>query len=365
MTTKKQQDALIAIGSNIKALGDGRIGGHLVLFGSPESKDLYGDYFTPETYFGPSDGDGRDVAVNHRMPFRTGDPMMDQELKTLSKRLLSGHLKTSRDAVGIFAEVVCDMSDDYERAIYQLAEQGKLKWSAGAAPHMVEREPDGQLKMFVISEGSLTPVPAEPRMLDHRVMPLKAYLDLINQPDSDSGGKGAAPGAPAGRKPAGSHPSNEVKTMDILAALKKLMPDLTPEQIDQIAAILGLTGMAVTTGDSARWTKPGARALDPAMKLVSELKSLGYRCSCRGESGGQDRRHPPGVRLQAGGSQAGRRRGHQEHQRGLHDALWAGRCLEAADHDRADRHRLPPEAVRAGKGVRQVPARRRARAGTG
>ena len=221
MTIKKQQDALIAIGSSIKALGDGRIGGHLVLFGSPESKDLYGDYFTPETYFGPTDGDGRDVAVNHRIPLKTGDPMLDQELKALSKRLLSGHLKTSRDAVGVMAEVVCDMSDEYERTIYKLAEAGKLKWSAGAAPHMVEREPDGQLKMFVISEGSLTPVPAEPRMLDHRVMPLKAYLDLFNQPVDDSGGKGAAPGAPAGRKPAGSHPtSTEVKTMDILEAIK-------------------------------------------------------------------------------------------------------------------------------------------------
>ena len=278
MTIKKQQDALIAIGSSIKALGDGRIGGHLVLFGSPASKDLYGDYFTPETYFGPSDGDGRDVAVNHRIPLKTGDPTLDQELKALSKRLLSGHLKTSRDAVGVLAEVVCDMSDEYERAIYQLAEKGKLKWSAGAAPHMVEREPDGQLKMFVISEGSLTPVPAEPRMLDHRVMPLKAFLDLFNQPVDDSGGTGAAPGAPAGRKPAGSHPSNEVKTMDILAALKKLMPDLTPEQVDQIAAILGLTGMAVTTGDSApvdETTGEPMRSI-PLVKLVADLKSLGY-----------------------------------------------------------------------------------------
>jgi len=43
---------LISFGSEVKALGDGRVGGYLVQFGDEDTTDLTGDYFTKETDFG-------------------------------------------------------------------------------------------------------------------------------------------------------------------------------------------------------------------------------------------------------------------------------------------------------------------------
>lgn len=280
----KALDTIISIGSTIKALGDGRIGGHLVLWGSPDQKDFYGDYFTPETYLGPGDADGRDATVNHRIAFRTGDPAVDGELKAFAARLIKSPLKTKRDALGVFAETVCDMADAYEATVYKMVEAGKLKWSAGAAPHMVERDEDGRLKMFVISEGALTPIPAEPRMLNHRVLPLRAFVDLLNPPEGDSGGKGdAQQGGLAGRKPTGTK-SNEVKTMGLLEAIKLLVPKISDEQAKAIAAILGLAGVDAGSvaaaadaggGDVTGGGDATAKSFD-MVKLAKDLKSLGY-----------------------------------------------------------------------------------------
>jgi hypothetical protein len=40
---------------------------------------------------------------------------------------------------------------------------GKLGWSSGSIPHMVDATPDGRILMWPIVEGSLTPTPAEPQ----------------------------------------------------------------------------------------------------------------------------------------------------------------------------------------------------------
>lgn len=291
-TKKKTQDiaslpgeTMVTMGSSIKALGDGRIGGHLILFGAPDATDFYGDYFTAETYLGQGDGDGRDVTVNHRLAFKTGDPAVDGELKALAARVIKSPLKTHRDALGVFAETVCDMADEYEATVYKMVEAGKLKWSAGAAPHMVDRADDGRLKMFVISEGALTPIPAEPRMLNHRVLPLKAFVDLLNSPEGNSGGKGdTQQGGLAGRSPTGTK-TKEVKTMGLLEAIKLLVPKISDEQAKAIAAILGLAGVdAGAVADAASGGDPNAGG-DPntqpmksfdMVKLAKDLKSLGY-----------------------------------------------------------------------------------------
>lgn len=173
-------DQLVGLGSNVKALGDGWIGGHLILWGNSNTRDIYGDYFDKErTYLGPNDGDGRDTTINHRIGIKTGSTDVDEIMKMYSQRVFKpGGLKTSaRDDLGVFAKVLCDLSDAYDAKIYEMANAGKLKWSAGAAPHMIDRDPrTGLLKMFVITEGALTPIPAEPRMMNSRVVPLKALL---------------------------------------------------------------------------------------------------------------------------------------------------------------------------------------------
>lgn len=183
-----REDSLISFGSEIKALGNGRIGGHLILFGSQDQTDFYGDWFDKDTYVGPNDADGRDVTINHRLPLKTGNPDVDRVTEKFTSTIFKpGGLKTHRDELGIFAEVICDLSDEYDRKVYELAEAGKLKWSSGAARHMIDRDPNtGRLKMFVVAEGALTPMPAEPRMTLSRVMPLKSLADLWD--DSLKGG---------------------------------------------------------------------------------------------------------------------------------------------------------------------------------
>ena len=42
--------------------------------------------------------------------------------------------------MGVWVEGILNMRDDYEKALYNLAKQGKLGWSSGTASHLVERE---------------------------------------------------------------------------------------------------------------------------------------------------------------------------------------------------------------------------------
>ena len=138
-------------------------------FGSPAERDLTGtDYFAPDTYYGPHDGDGADTMVHHGLPLKVG-------LEGLSTRILAP-IKTRRDEVGIWAETVLNLADQYEQAIFKLVEAGKLKWSSGTVARLARRAADGKLVRWPIVEGSLTPLPAEPRL--PAVMPLKAYLAL-------------------------------------------------------------------------------------------------------------------------------------------------------------------------------------------
>ena len=45
------EDKLIAFGTEIKALGSGKIGGYLVRFSDPSTPDLTGDFFDAKTVF--------------------------------------------------------------------------------------------------------------------------------------------------------------------------------------------------------------------------------------------------------------------------------------------------------------------------
>lgn len=171
----KASDTMVAWGDAVKALGDGRVGGYLVRFSSEADPDLTGEWFTRATYYGPRDGDGADTLVHHGFPLKAG-------LEELADRLLSP-LKTTKDEIGIFAEVVLDMADEYEKAIYELVEQGKLGWSSGAPGHMVRRKDSGEITRWPIAEGSLTPTPAEPR---NRVVSLKMSVTPLTTESRES-----------------------------------------------------------------------------------------------------------------------------------------------------------------------------------
>lgn len=164
-------DALIYFGGAVKALDDkGRVGGYLVRFSDPDAdevrRDLTGEYFTAKTYLGPADGDGAESIFDHGFPIEPlagskVDAATLKAIRELADRTFQP-LKTKRDPVGIWAETVLDIADEYEQAIFGLVKKGKLGWSSGAPGHRVKKAEDGQILRWPIGEGSLTPRPAEP-----------------------------------------------------------------------------------------------------------------------------------------------------------------------------------------------------------
>lgn len=159
-------DDLIMFGGEIKALGDGKLGGYLVLFGDAAKTDLTGDYFTAKTDFGA-----------HTMTPVLYDHGLDGLLK---RRVLDPIATLKTDDVGVWVDAQLAMRDDYEKAIYALATQKKLGWSSGTASHLVEREAKGTA--FHITrwplglDASLTPTPAESRT---QAVPLKTLYTEI------------------------------------------------------------------------------------------------------------------------------------------------------------------------------------------
>lgn len=150
-------DILINFGGSVKALGNGRIGGHLVTFGDESTPDLskYGDFFEAATDYDAEDGQKLTTYFHHGLDETIG-----------VKKLGKVEIKT--DDVGIWAEGVLAMRDDYEREIYKMVEAGKLSWSSGATTHLVRREKIAgksahRVTYWPLSEASLTPTPADYR----------------------------------------------------------------------------------------------------------------------------------------------------------------------------------------------------------
>jgi HK97 family phage major capsid protein len=174
-------EALAFFGDTVKALGDGKVGGYLVKHSGASDPDLTADYFDASTDI--HSPDVLPVLYQHGFDAKIG------------KRVL-GKAKTGRDDVGLWIEAQLDMRDEYDKAIYALAEKGKLGWSSGALSHLVEREPVGKsmhIKTWFIGEASMTPTPAEPRA---NVIPIKSLTtpqaasadrDMETQENSNAG----------------------------------------------------------------------------------------------------------------------------------------------------------------------------------
>lgn len=199
-----EKSMLVFGGCEIKALGDGKVGGYLVTFSGPKDPDVVGDFFDGKTDLGIEDGGRLPVYYQHGY---------DEKLKT--RKIGKGTAKY--DDVGLWLEAQLELRDDYERTIYQMAESGKLGWSSGAAGHLVERERVGKsyhIKSWPIAEASLTPTPAEPR---NTVIPVKSLF--ITEPEVKTEPPPVAVINPS--------PIKEKHTMDE-SELKALMAQLMP-----------------------------------------------------------------------------------------------------------------------------------------
>ncbi len=131
----------------VKALGNGKIGGYGVVFTGPAQKDLQGDYFTPDTNLWLEHYPTVPVIYQHGMDKKMGTRVI-------------GRATSRADPTGVWYETQLNLRDEYEQAIYSLAEAGKLGYSSGSLPHLVRRKPDGKLVSWPVAELTLTPNPA-------------------------------------------------------------------------------------------------------------------------------------------------------------------------------------------------------------
>lgn len=203
-------ETLLAFGGAIKALGDGKVAGYLVRYTDADSPDLTGDYFDAMTDFDAEDGDRVTVYYGHGF-----DPVLKH------RKLGRGTLRF--DDVGVWVEAQLQMRDEYEQAIYAMAEAGKLGWSSGTLPNLVEREDEGTAKRITHwplgKDASLTPTPAA-GLVATQVLPLKAWLagQQADETEVSTETADADPIPEAGEQPAVDVEA-EAKTVDDIQAI--------------------------------------------------------------------------------------------------------------------------------------------------
>ena len=163
----EQDDTIVMFGSPIKALGGGKVGGYLVRFTDENTPDLVGDFFNGQTDFDFDDGDKTTIYYNHGL---------DEVLKT--RKLGTGTLK--KDEHGVWVEAQVQMRDAYERWIYEMVESGKMGWSSGTLPNLVEVEAVGKsqwIKFWPLGkDASITPTPAA-GLVATQAVTLKAWAE--------------------------------------------------------------------------------------------------------------------------------------------------------------------------------------------
>lgn len=159
-------ETMIYYGGDVKALGSGKVGGYLVRFGGPESADVQGDYFAPDTYFGRAIKAGVDVVYHHGIG--RVDPLANRLMNAI---VGEGTISTKADGLWIESTIT-------EPEVYALAEQNKLGWSSGSVDRLVKREAVKagvtKITQWPMIEASLSPRPVDPR---NRAFAIKALYD--------------------------------------------------------------------------------------------------------------------------------------------------------------------------------------------
>jgi len=174
----------VVIGDAVKMLDEGKIGAYAVRFGDADNPDLsqMRDYFTKATDFWLDAWTQRPMLYHHA-----------QDEATADVPIIGTWTKAMRDDVGIWLEGQLDKAHKYYSAINEMVKQGALKLSSDSAPHLVKRTRRGdtnEVTRWPLMAASLTPTPAEPRLLP--VSALKAIYAAefppayIDSPETDS-----------------------------------------------------------------------------------------------------------------------------------------------------------------------------------
>ena len=144
------------VGGPVKTLSvDGdtvRVGAYAVLWGDPNTRDLTGEYFTPDT-------EELDVIYKGlgKLPF-----IYRHAADGAVKATVIGEVDFMKaDSVGLWYEAQIRVSDQYRRAIVKMIEEGKLGTSTGTLPRARRVAKDGRITRWPIIEVSATPAPAD------------------------------------------------------------------------------------------------------------------------------------------------------------------------------------------------------------
>ncbi len=230
-------DELITFGAELKALGDGRVSGYLVRFGTPEQADPRGDYFDAETDFDIEPGAKTPVWFNHRLPLR----LPTKARVVVREKIGEGTL--AADDIGVLIDAIIYNRELYEQVIVPNVK--RLGWSSGSAPHLVDREPvDGaqHITRWPLGlDASITPIPADVR---NGVVALKSLEGLALPEAGPEAGQPAAPAAEHPESPS-IQPSiksetEEEQTMGeelTLEAIKGAFGELLKPVVNDVAAL--------------------------------------------------------------------------------------------------------------------------------
>lgn len=135
-------------GGRIKALGSGKVGGYLVVFGG--EKDSQGEYFMRSCNFHLDwyQGAMRPVLYHHGL---TEEDVIES----------IGYITSlTVDNKGLYAEAQLDMTNPIAQKVYADITAGKIGWSSGSAPHLSKVDDNGGIWEWTVIEASLTPTPA-------------------------------------------------------------------------------------------------------------------------------------------------------------------------------------------------------------
>jgi hypothetical protein len=141
----------------IKSLGGDRIGGYLALWGNEDTKDLVGEFFSPETNFWLGTWGDKMPALYHHG--------YNPDLRGF-KSVVGAWDTFKKDHIGLWVEGELKKHHEYKEAISTLIEEKAAFLSSGALPkpEYIIVESNGYIKSWPIIEGSITPTPCEPRM---------------------------------------------------------------------------------------------------------------------------------------------------------------------------------------------------------
>ncbi len=174
----------------VKAIGENRVRCYAAIWGDVDHPDLSDlrDFFTKGTDFWLDKLSMPQPMIYHHA----------QDKKTADDPVIGTWDKRGVDDVGLWYEGERSKSHKYRDAVQKLIDNGELAASSDSAPHLVQRRPAAkgthEITRWPIIAVSLTPTPAEPRLLPVEAVK-SAYKALgidLDLPDgeADAGASG-------------------------------------------------------------------------------------------------------------------------------------------------------------------------------